>query len=750
MNFKKALAIILVFACLFTMLTSCGSASKNDPAPTEEESEQAEQTDENSEADESLPENFEENSDKPLLPDIELKNLGEDLEAAGIANGKFDGTTTNTDFTVTYISGTENAYTYDDSKKTLTFSALSADSVYSISGKLNGNIIIDVGENHILGLELAGFSLRSETSNPILINSGKEIKIAAKISTKNYIYDERNAIDSANSELYSAAIHSTTDLTLDGAGGELFVQSAQNNGIQSEKNLKVTADLSLVIECNDGALKGKNNVMLENCSTLLVAKSGDAIKTEATNISPSSNQHNGTVSIIGGTHNIFASNDGIEAAYDVIIDNGTFYDSASKEEKTVATIINIYTDKYSSYTDSKAHDKPDLETRPLYVCYTSDKYKYSVKLSNADGTKSEWVDPTFNESIKSGRRTYYTYKFYAKPEYTKMQVFIYSEDQALQNEETYYAKSDLVDIKADSDTYRYSSGNRRWEWKTYASLSQSGNRPNESANPDAVSYSTKGIKGANSITVKAGTLKINSVDNAIGTNSQVKLESGKMPAGDITVTGGDITVNTKCNGLYSDNALNVTGGSIKILTSFEGIKGNTVTVTDGDISINSTNNGLSSSAKTGTGVTVAGGMIYINAGAHGIHSSSSSSYSAIAFDGGDTVIIAPADGKAAINSDGGYKYSNGRVLIIMSKNGNKDTTTHCYTFSKVGKIQEIELTENTYVNVGIDGDNIVSAKVLKTLSAIALYIGDKSVEISSAETIDATANSNGVCWYESL
>jgi hypothetical protein len=83
---------------------------------------------------------------------------------------------------------------------------------------------------------------------------------------------------------------------------------------------------------------------------------------------------------------------------------------------------------------------------------------------NADESKSEWVNPVFYESFKNRNRTYYTYKFYVKPEYTKMQVFVYTKDQDQQNEEKYDIKSNLVDIKSDSDTYRYS--NKRWEWKT--------------------------------------------------------------------------------------------------------------------------------------------------------------------------------------------------------------------------------------------------------------------------------------------
>lgn len=738
MSFKKILAFVLVFACIFTALASCGPAQEDETSPTDTQTEEVTQSDTSNSTDISALDTDEE---QIVNPDIELENLGIDLEDAGINNGKFDGETTNTDFTVTYISGTENAYKYDDSTKTLTFSSLSTHSVYSISGKFNGNIVIDIGDDYVLELELAGLSLRSSSANPILINNGKEVLISAKKDTKNYIYDERTSINDTDGKAFGGSIHSKAALTFGGMG-ELFVQSLNNNGIQTETDLYVS-DLALVVECKDKALNGKNSVTLKNCSTLLVAKSGDAIKTEVTDLSKDINQQNGTVSILGGTHNIFASNDGIEAAYDVIVDYGSFADEVTKETKTVDTILNIYTDSYSPYTDSTAHEKPELETRPLYVCYTSDGYKYSVKLSTADGSKSEWVDPTFHESIKSGRRTYYTYKFYVKPIYTKMQVFLYSKDQALQNEETYASKSEVVTIDTNSDTYRYS--NRRWEWKNYSSLT-GGSSANSSANPNAVSYSAKGIRGTNSITVKAGTINISAVDNAIGTNNQVILDSGKTPTGDITVNGGDITVKTKCNGLNSNGAIVINGGAIKILEAFEGIKGNVIKVTDGDISVTSINDGFSATAKTGTGITIDGGLIYVYSGAYGINASSSASYAAILFNGGNVVIIAPEAGKSAIYSDGGYNYKDGSILAILNKEGKRDSTTHYYSFSHVGKIQDLDLVENTYASVEIDGDIIVSAKIPKTFSATVVFIGGKTVQISSYENIDVTTNSNGVYW----
>ena len=66
------------------------------------------------------------------------KSFGEDIESSGAYDGFFEGEST--DITVTCIGGTENAYRLEGT--TLTFTAVSADSVYAISGTLKGNIVI--------------------------------------------------------------------------------------------------------------------------------------------------------------------------------------------------------------------------------------------------------------------------------------------------------------------------------------------------------------------------------------------------------------------------------------------------------------------------------------------------------------------------------------------------------------------------------------------------------------------------------
>ena len=754
MKFKKITAIALIIACLASLLISCGPIVIDDPEPTDKNGNPT-QTQKNP----STPSN---NNNGSGSSNSDSSTVNEALDSAGINDGKFEGETTASDFTVTYVSGTKNAYTYNEASKTLTFTALSADSVYAISGKLNGNIVIDIGDSYKLDLELTDFSLRSSNANPILANSGDEVKITAKKGTKNYIYDERATVNTAEEGVYGGSIHAIVDLEIRGKG-ELFVQSANNNGIQTTKDLQVK-NLSLVVECQDNALKGKDSVTVENCSTLLVATAGDAIQSEASDISSTTGKQRGIVSILGGTHSLYAAYDGIDAAYDVIIDNGSYVDDDTQKTVTVETVLNIYTDKYADVKSSSTGSTNAQGAKELYICYPNQNYKFSVKLYNADASKTEWVNPTFHETLASNR---HSYKFTAGSEYTKIQVYVYTAQQTQQSEEC-YSKTDVITIKDNKNTYRYKSNNKSWEWTDYASLTsqQSTTRPGGGmggrpgggmgdGNSNKLAYSAKGIKASNAITVNAGTISIKSGDDALhadngydeNTRTYTPLENGKNPTGNLTVNGGSITVTTLDDGLHADGALLINGGNVNVLTAYEGLEGTTVTVKNGSVSVISSDDGINSGATSGTGITIEGGYVYIYANGDGIDSNSRESYNAISFKGGNTVIISTSGMNSAIDSDGGYSYSGGKVLAVMPQGGMAEgESTHCSNFASIGKKSSLSLSANSYATVKVNGVASVCAKMPKSLSAFVVYLGSSSANISSASSSAGTENSNGIYW----
>ena len=148
---KRKILLFIILICMMVFISSCGK--KNQP-----------------------PVDFDGNGT--------VTDLGDDDTAFGGSNDDlYDGyfEDDKQELTINCVSGSTDCYSIDGS--VVTFTNLSEDSIYSISGQLKGNIIIDVGDEYKLELELQGLSVVSESTNPITILSGDKITLVAK---KNY------------------------------------------------------------------------------------------------------------------------------------------------------------------------------------------------------------------------------------------------------------------------------------------------------------------------------------------------------------------------------------------------------------------------------------------------------------------------------------------------------------------------------------------------------------------------------------
>ena len=665
------------------------------------------------------------------------KSFGEDFEESGAYDGFFEEDST--DITVEYISGTKNAYKLEGT--TLTFTAVAEDTVYSVSGTFSGNIVIDTGDSHKFDLELHGFSLVCDSDNAITVKSGDEVAIKAKKGTKNYIYDTRAVIDSADETLYSGAIYSEVDLEI-GGKGEMTIVSENNNGIHSKKDLQVK-NLSLYVACIDNALKGNDSVEIEGGNMTLIASGGDCIKTTNSDISGKGNQR-GTVSIVGGTHTLYAACDGIDAAYNVSVDDST-------------TVLNIYTDKYSSYSKEVTAVSSDTN----YIRFTSDKYFYSVKYYNSD-TDYVWVNAEYHSKVSGGRSNYYYYSYPKMPEYAKQQFFIYESESQRGQDEEYLVISEYLTPNSGCDTFALTSSYNGlyFEWTNYTTKIQEGGfgRPGGpggfgggpggfgDGNSDKGDHSTKGIKAANEIIINAGTVNIKSYDDAVHANNGGALENGESPLGDVTINGGCITVYSNDDGLHADGTLSVKAGTVSVINAYEGIEGEHVNISGGYVSVNSDDDGINATTTSGTAVEISGGTVYIYCTGDGIDSNSRTANVGIVFSGGKTVVISNSGMNSALDTENGYTYTSGSVVAIMPRGGMSGEATHCQNFSSIGKSTQMSLTGGDYLVIGIGG-NTAAIKMPVSLSGMIIVLGDNSPSITTESSISQTLDANGVVWY---
>ena len=715
--------ILALLMCLILILSGC-SGNTNDSGGTQ-----------GNQPNQGNPDSSESGT-KGEVTDLgdDSKTFGEDLEALGAYDGYFESAST--DIEVKCISGTDKAYKLEGT--TLTFTAIGEETVYSISGTFRGNIVIDVGDSYKFDLELHGLSLVCNSVSPITVKSGDEVAIKAKKDSKNYIYDMRAAIDQADETLYSGAIHSDVDLEIGGKGA-LTVVSENNNGIHSKDDLQVK-NLTLFVACIDNALKGNDGVEIEGGDTTLIASGGDCIKTSKSDVSEKGNQR-GNITITGGTHTLYAACDGIDAAYNVSVDDS-------------ATVLNIYTDKYSNYSKEVTATSSDVN----YIRFTSNKYYYSVKYYNSD-TDYVWVNAEYHSQVSGSRSTYYYYSYPKMPDYAKQQFFIYEKESQRGQEEECLVSSDYLTPNSGSDTFALtqSYNGLSYQWTNYTTKIQEGGFGGGpggfgggpggfgDGNTDKGEYSTKGIKAANEIVINNGTVNIKSYDDAIHANNDTSLENGATPLGNVTINGGNITAYSNDDGLHADGILSIKAGTVSVTNAYEGLEGTTVDISGGYVSVNSKDDGINATTTTGTAIAISGGTVYIYCTGDGIDSNSRTADVGIVFSGGKTVVISNSGMNSAIDTENGYTYTAGSVIAIMPRGGMSNEATHCDNFTSIGKSTQTSLTSGGYLVVGI-GDTTATIKMPASMGGLVIVLGSNSPSIKTESSTNLTLDENGVAW----
>lgn len=663
--------------------------------------------------------------------------FGEDREAELYAGYSENAPADLSGVTVTCVSGSTGCYTIEGN--TLTFTKVAEDSVYAVSGQFKGNIIIDIGDDHKFDLEMQGLSLTGDGVNPITVLSGDKVTLTAKKDYQNYIYDTRDAIDENDESLYSGAIYSRVDLRIAGKG-ELVVVSENNNGIHTKDDLEVK-NLTLTVQCVNNALKGNDSVTMENANITLIVTQGDGIKTTNSNISDKGNQR-GTITITGGTYTIYAACDGLDAAYDVVIDDST-------------TVLNIFTDKYSNYSEEVTAVAPDT----YYIRFTSSKWKYSVKYYNSD-EDYVWVNPEYHSKVFGGRSTYYYYSFPKQSGYEKFQLYIYSEDMEQGQETEYLAVTDYMTLNAEYDTFALlnQGNNLSYSWTNYTTTVSEGKGGGRGGmggpggmnegNSDKSDHSTKGIKASNEVVINAGTITIKAYDDAIHANNDTTLENEAAPKGNVTVNGGTLSLYSNDDGLHADGTVYITDGVIAVANSYEGVEGTSVEISGGKVSVNAKDDGINGTATTGTAITIGGGEVYIYCSGDGIDSNSRSSYQGIVFNGGKTVVISTSNGNSAIDTEQGYQYNGGQVVAVMPSGGMSNEAVHCKNFSNIGSNRTTTIIAGRYLTVTADNEDVVTIKMPSGLTGRVIYLGSNGASVATAEESAATLDENGVCWYK--
>ena len=638
-------------------------------------------------------------------PDVPLESISE-----VIIKSVLDGE--EKELTVT-ITSEYFEYKYQDDVLTLIPSTTLDSPVFNLVGVFNGSIEVIANDNQSLELALMNVTICAQGTLPaIYISSADEAAISAKKGTENFIYDKREAVDAL-----SSAVYVVCDLTLKG-NGSLTVESTNNNGIHTKDDLEVK-NLTLSVNCVDNALKGNDGVVITSGKLTLIARQGDGIKTSNSvkkyNDDGSLKKVQGTISIVSGTVNIYAACDGIDASYNAEISGDA--------------VVNIYTDKYSSYSE----EVTIASESTLYIRNNSSNYKYSVYFYNSD-TDYVWKNSSSYKTVNGGRTTYYYYEIEKPSGYSNMIVYIYSTNQEQGQSTNYYVKSANTTINTSYDTFAYSSQRGTFSWTNYTTSQSGPGGPGgmSQGNPNKGDYSTKGIKADNEIIISGGTITIKSYDDCIHTNNDVVLgdeddqTDDYYGTGNITISGGSLTLYSNDDGIHADQDLVIEGSAlINITNAYEGVEANRIYVKGGVLYVVASDDAMNAAKCNGKytpSVEISGGYVDLAVGSGDTDTLDSNGNVTIS---GGVLILKNAQSNGTSRT-GGTMDLDGRLTIT----GGAVISIGCWCqeASMTGQASNTSTTlaKGTYTVKDSSGNEITSFTLSQSYRGYRIYFYGKS------------------------
>ena len=262
---------------------------------------------------------------------------------------------------------------------------LSSAGTYTLSGKLDGQIVVAAGENDEVVIELNGASINYDQDSPIKAISADKVEISAKKDTGNTVTDKRSTKSVDTDTLGEGAIYADCDLKLKGSG-TLVVTGNYNNGVHTTKDLTIQK-LTMKVTGYNNAVKGNNSVTITSGTIQAYAKTGNGIKTEDNDISSSGNQK-GTIAINGGYVYIDSLHDAIDSAYDVVV---------NQTDAEAATSVNIKTGKSSTYYSSSFKADSEKGLKALN-CITINNGTITIAASD------DAIHANYDESLANGSK----------------------------------------------------------------------------------------------------------------------------------------------------------------------------------------------------------------------------------------------------------------------------------------------------------------------------------------------------------
>jgi len=191
---------------------------------------------------------------------------------------------------------------------------------YVVTGTLSkGQILVNAAKDDLVRLVLNGVDITAGTNAAIYAAQADKLVLILADGSTNIVADTASyTYADIDKEEPNAAIFSKCDLSINGTGS-LTVIGSFNHGIATKDDL-VIAGGNITVTAVNCAIRGKDSITVLDGIFDLLSTNGDGLKAVG-----GTDAEKGWILIKGGTFNITAYHDGIQAYTTLLINDGTFH-----------------------------------------------------------------------------------------------------------------------------------------------------------------------------------------------------------------------------------------------------------------------------------------------------------------------------------------------------------------------------------------------------------------------------------------